>query len=176
MNEHLNVIPLQVDIWSILSDVSIGTWLGFIITIVASFGVLYVRRERQKTKLRRSLIAELEQQDLDRVIKTVKAAQEAVPPGESSESPELDPGELPPAGTLPTQIYTSNTGNLGILSKLEVVDTVAYYSALLTQKSIIQAIRSGENTVAADQKELCDTIPDLEDDRSDLVQLLKDAK
>jgi hypothetical protein len=169
------VLPLQADIWSILTDVSLGTWIGFLVTLIASFGALYLRRERQKTKLRRALVAELEQQDLDRVISTVTAAEEAIPPGEPSESPDLDPAELPPAGTLPTQIYTSNTGNLGILSEDEVEDTVSYYSTLLTQKAIIRTIRSGDGAVAADQKELRETVPDLEDDRTDLVETLEDA-
>lgn len=176
MNTKFNVIPIQVDIWSILADVSIGTWLGFVVTLVASFGVLRVRRERRKTKLRRALVAELEQQDLDRVVSAVNASEAAVPPGESNGNPDLDPSELPPAGTLPTQIYTSNTGNLGILSEDEVTDTVAYYSTLLTQKAIIQAIRSGDGAVAADQKELRDTLPGLEDDRSDLMETLRDAE
>jgi hypothetical protein len=168
--------PLQVDTGSILAEVSIGTWIGFIVTLIASFGVLYVRRERQKNKLRRALIAELEQHDLNRVITAVRASETAVAPDETSENPELEPAELPPAGTLPTQIYTSNTGNLGILSKDEVDDIVEYYSTLLMQKSIIQAIRSGGGAVAADRKELRDTVPSLEDDRSDLVDTLKDAE
>ena len=168
--------PLQVDIWSIFTDVSIGTWIGFIVTLIASFGVLHVRRERQKIKLRRALIAELEQHDLNRVITAVRASEAAVAPGETSENLELEPAELPPAGTLPTQIYTSNTGNLGTLSKNEVDDIVEYYSTLLIQKSIIRTIRSGDDAVAADRKELRDTIPSLEDDRSDLVDTLKDTE
>lgn len=170
------MLPLQADIWSILTDVSIGTWIGFLVTLVASFGVLHVRRERRKTKLRRALVAELEQQDLDRVLKAVNASEAAVPPGGSRESPDLDPSELPPAGTLPTQIYTSNTGNLGILSEDVVTDTVEYYSTLLTQKAIIQAIRSDEGAVSADQKELRDTLPGLENKRTDLVESLNDAQ
>lgn len=170
------MLPLQADIWSILTDVSLGTWIGFLVTLIASFGALYLRRERQKTKLRRALVAELEQQDLDHIINTVTAAEEAVPPGESSEPPDLDPAELPPAGTLPTQIYTSNTGNLGILSEDEVEDTISYYSTLLMQKAIIRAIRSGDGAVTADQKELRETVPDLEDDRTDLVETLEDAE
>lgn len=169
------MLPLQIDIWSILADISIGTWLGFIVTLIASFGAIHVRRERRKTKLRRALAAELKQQDLNRIIKAVNASEAAVPPGESRETPDLDPSELPPAGTLPTQIYTSNTGNLGILSEDEVTDTVSYYSTLLTQKTVIRAIRSGEGAVAADQKELRDTLPDLEKDRTDLVKTLEDA-
>lgn len=155
---------------------SIGTWLGFIVTVATTLGALQVRRRHRKTKLRRALIAELEQQDLHRVINAVNASNAAVPPGESGESPELDPAELPPAGTLPTQIYASNAANLGLLSEEEVTDIVEYYSALLTQKAIIQAIRSGGDAVAADQKELCNTVPDLEEDRSGLVETLKDAE
>lgn len=168
--------PLQVDIWSIVADVSIGTWIGFMATLIASFGVLHVRRERQKIKLRRALIAELEQHDLDRVITAIRTSEAAVAPGEINENPELEPAELPPAGTLPTQIYTSNTGNLGILSKNEVNDIVEYYSTLLMQKSIIQTIRSGDGAVAADRKELRDSFPSLDDDRLDLVATLKDAE
>lgn len=104
--------PLQADVWSILTDVSLGTWLGFLVTIATSLIVLYVRHERKKTNLRRSLIAELEQQDLDRVVSAVTASEAAVPPGEANENPDLDPSELPPAGTLPTQIYTSGMNSV----------------------------------------------------------------
>lgn len=157
-------------------DVSIGTWLGFLATVGTSFGVLYIRRERRKTKLRRSLVAELEQHDLSRVTEAVSASESAVPPDESIERLELEPSELPPAGTLPTQIYTSNTANLGILPEQEVADIVSYYSTLLTQKAIIRDIRSSDDVVTADQKELRDTVPDLNDDHSSLLQTLKDTE
>lgn len=168
------ILP-QIDIWSIITDVSIGTWLGFIVTVATGLLVLYLRREHRKTNLRRSLIAELEQQDLDRVIAAVHASESAVPPDDSMEPTELEPPELPPAGTLPTQIYTSNAANLGILSEQEVQDTVEYYSTLLTQKAIVRAIRSGDGSMVADQKELRETVPELEDDRTSLVQMLKDT-
>lgn len=168
-----NMTPIQANISSILTNISIGTWLGFLITIATSFGVLYARRKRLKTNLRRSLIAELEQQNLTRVIKAIKASESAVPPNGSTERLELEPSELPPAGTLPSQIYMSNAGNLGILSEQEVKDIVEYYSTLHTQKAIIRAIRSDVDAIIADQKELRNTIPKLEEDRTDLVQKLK---
>lgn len=164
---------LQLDISSILTEVSIGTWLGFLVTVFTSFAVLFVRYQRRKTKLRRSLIAELEQQDLDRVITAVDASEAAVPPNGTPDNVDLDPSELPPAGTLPTQIYTSNTANLGILSAREVKDVVEYYSSVLTQKAIIRSIRSNQRTVMADQRELTETIPDLEKDRKSLLENLK---
>jgi hypothetical protein len=172
----ITVLPLQADIWSILTDVSLGTWLGFVVTLITSVGVYLLRRSQQKTKLRRSLVSELEEQDLDRVIKAVNSSESAVPPDDNGESPELDPSELPPAGTLPTQIYTSNAGSLGILSQDEVDDIVSYYSGLLTQKAIINSIRSDNGSMAADQKELRDKITDLEDKRSSLVDTLENAK
>lgn len=172
----ITVLPLQADIWSILTDVSLGTWLGFVVTLIASVGVYLFRRRKQKTKLRRALISELKEQDLDQVIKAVNSSESAVPPDDNGESPELDPSELPPAGTLPTQIYTSNAGNLGILSQDEVDDIVSYYSGLLTQKAIINSIRSDEEPMTADQKELRDKISDLEDKRSSLVDTLENAK
>lgn len=172
----ITVLPLQADIWSILTDVSLGTWLGFAVTLIASVGVYLFRRRQQKTKLRRALISELKEQDLDQVIKAVNSSESAVPPDDNGESPELDPSELPPAGTLPTQIYTSNAGNLGILSQDEVDDIVSYYSGLLTQKAIINSIRSDEEPMTADQKELRDKISDLEDKRSSLIDTLEDAK
>jgi hypothetical protein len=173
---EIPVYPLQADIWSIFTDVSLGTWLGFLITLIASFGVYVYRRKQQKTKLRRSLTSELEQQDLDQVINAVNSSESAVPPDDKGEIPELDSSELPPAGTLPTQIYTSNAGNLGILSQDEVDDIVSYYSGLLTQKAIIESIRSDNEAMTADQKELRNKITDLEDERSSLVDTLENAK
>jgi hypothetical protein len=172
----ITVLPLQADIWFILTDVGLGTWLGFLVTITASFGVYLYRRKNRKKKLRRALISELKEQDLDQVINAVNSSQSAVPPDDNGESPELDPSELPPAGTLPTQIYTSNVGNLGILSQSEIDDIVSYYSGLLTQKAIIESIRTDNEAMAADQKELQDKITDLEDERSSLLDTLENAK
>lgn len=165
--------PLQINIWSLLTDVSIGTWLGFVVTVVSSFGVLQVRRNRRKTKLRRSLLAELEQHDLERIVTAINAAEAAVPPDEKTKNPSFVPSELPPADTLPTEIYTSNAANLGILSGQEVEAVVEYYSSLLTQKAIIHNIRTNDDTVLADQKELSETVPQLEEARMNLLQMLK---
>ena len=85
----ITVLPLQAEIWSILTDVSLGTWLGFVVTLITSIGVYLLRRSQQKTKLRRSLISELEEQDVDRIIKAVNSSESAVPPDDNGESPEL---------------------------------------------------------------------------------------
>lgn len=106
------MLPIQIDIWSFLTDVNLGTWLGFVVTLITSVGVYLLRRSQQKTKLWRSLLSELDEQDLDRVIKAVNSSESAVPPDDNGESPELDPPELTPAGTLPTRIYSSNAGSL----------------------------------------------------------------
>jgi DNA-binding transcriptional regulator YhcF (GntR family) len=85
----------------------------------------------------------------------------------------VEPPELPPAGTLPSHIYESNAGNLGILSSDEVTNTVEYYSSLLTQKAIIESIRTDGEAITPDQKELHDNMPKLEDDRTELIETLK---
>lgn len=165
--------PLQAGITDILTDVSLGTWIGFVVTIITTFGLLIIRWWRRRLKLRRSLIAELEQQDLQSVIEPLQSAEATTNTGSSQDPPPVDPSELPPAGTLPTHIYESNASNLGILSSDEVTDVVEYYSTLLTQKAIIESIRTGGETITPDQKELRDTLPGLEVDRTELIETLK---
>lgn len=164
---------LQAGFTDILTDVSLGTWIGFVVTLITTFGLLLIRWWRRRVKLRRSLIAELEQQDLQSVIEPLQSAETTTNAGGLQDPPSVEPSELPPAGTLPTHIYESNAGNLGILSSEEVTDIVEYYSTLLTQKVIIEFIRTDEDAITADQKELRDTMPGLEDDRTDLIATLK---
>lgn len=165
--------PLQSGLNDILTDVSLGTWIGFVVTLITTFGLLIIRWWRRRVKLRRSLIAELEQQDLQSVIEPLQSAEATTNAGGSQDPPPVEPSELPPAGTLPTHIYESKAGNLGILSSDEVTDIVEYYSTLLIQKAIIKSIRTDEDAITADQKELRDTMPGLEDDRTDLIETLQ---
>jgi len=159
--------------FTILTEVSLGTWIGFVVTIFTTFGLLIFRWWRRREKLRRSLIAELEQQDLQSVIEPLQSAEATTTIGGSQNPPPVEPPELPPAGTLPSHIYESNAGNLGILSSDEVTNTVEYYSYLLTQKAIIESIRTDGEAITPDQKELHDTMPKLEDDRTELIETLK---
>jgi len=80
----------------------------------------------------------------------------------------LKPSEVPPSGTIPTMIYESNIGRLGLLKSDELTDIVQFYSQILHHKAIINAIRQDENVPEPDQEDLYDSITTLEQQRQHL--------
>lgn len=80
----------------------------------------------------------------------------------------LKPSEVPPSGTIPTMIYESNIGRLGLLKSSELTDIVEFYSQVLHHKAIIDAIRQDENVPEPDQEDLYDSITTLEHQRQHL--------
>ncbi len=80
----------------------------------------------------------------------------------------LSPSDVPPAGSIPTTIYESNVGQLGLLCRQDLTDVVEFYSDVLRYKAIITAVRSGEDIPEPDQKDLYDSISSLEHRRRSL--------
>lgn len=83
-------------------------------------------------------------------------------------SEELKPSEIPPIGTIPTVIYESNIGRLGLLKSGELTKLVEFYSKVLHHKAIIDAIRKNEDVPEPDQQDLYKSIQDLEEHRQHL--------
>lgn len=153
----------------ILSGIGTGAILGFFATLLSSFGLLYLRRKHRRDRLRRAIIAELEKQDLERIVESLQTDGLGDVDTEDSEEYPVGPSDLPPADSIPTSIYEGNAGNLGTLPAEEVSEVVEYYSSLLTLKSIIRAIRNDESVLSADKKELHDELPDLESGRGEIL-------
>jgi hypothetical protein len=159
----------------ILSGIGMGAILGFVATLLSSFGLLYLRRKLRRDRLRRAIIAELKKQDLEQIVESLQTDEIGDVDTEDSEDYRVNPSDLPPADSIPTSIYEGNTGNLGTLPAEEVSVVVEYYSTLLTLKSIIRAIRNDETVLSADKKELYEELPGLESDRSQLLITLRSS-
>lgn len=159
--------------FGILSGIETGAVLGFFATLLSSFGLLYLRRKHHRDRLRRAIIAELEKQDLERIVESLQTDGTGDVDTEDSEDYPVDPSDLPPADSVPSSIYEGNAGNLGTLPAEEVSEVVEYYSSLLTLKSIIRAIRNEQSVLSADKKELHEELPDLESDRNQLLTTLR---
>lgn len=156
---------------SFVFDLQIGAVLGFAATLIGSFGVWYLSKRNRRTRLRKALVAELNHQELGRIVESLET-DGPVDSAEDQSEYDVEGSELPPAGALPTTVYQSNAGNLGELPSNEVEDVVEYYSSLESQKAIIQAIRNNEGVLSADKRDLHDRMPELRSDRDDLVTKL----
>jgi hypothetical protein len=150
-------------------DLQVGAVLGFAATLIGSFGVWYLSRQNRKERLRKALIAELNHQELGRIVESLET-DGPVDSEEGQSEYEVAGSELPPDRALPTTVYQSNAGNLGELPSDEVEDVVEYYSSLQSQKAIIKAIRNNkEEVLSADKRDLHNKMPKLSSDRDDLV-------
>lgn len=161
---------------SILAEVSLGTWIGFLVTLIASFGVLVARTWSRRKRLRRALTEEINNQNISRIVESVDSDLDTeLADNDNDNGYQVDASQLPPASSIPTQLYESSAVNIGILPSVEISRLVSYYSLLTTQKGIIQSIRSSEEVAYADKRELCENISDLEQMRSDVLSDLQDS-
>lgn len=153
-------------------NLQIGAILGFAATLFGSFGVWYLSKWNRKKRLRKALVAELNQQELERIVESLET-DGPIDSKDGQSEYEIEGAELPPAGTLPTTMYQSNAGNLGELPSDEIEDVVEYYSSLESQKAIIEAIRNNEEIISADKRDLHNDMPDLRSDRDALITKLE---
>jgi hypothetical protein len=156
---------------SFVFDLQVGAVLGFAATLIGSFGVWYLSKCNRKKRIRKALVAELNHQELGRIVESLET-DGPVDSEEGQSEYEVEGSELPPAGALPTTVYQSNAGNLGELPSDEVNDVVEYYSSLEAQKAIIKAIRNNEEVLSADKRDLHSGMPKLSSDKEDLVDKL----
>lgn len=160
---------------STLTEVSLGTWIGFLVTLVASFGIFVIRIWSKRRRLRRSLAEEINTQNISRITNSINSDIDTeVSTNGSEDEYQVNAAQLPPADSLPTQIYQSSAMNLGILPSVEISELVKYYSLLTTQKGIIRSIRSAEDVAHADKRELCRNMSSLEGMKSDVLSSLRD--
>ncbi|OIB56146.1 hypothetical protein BBD46_19250 [Natrialba sp. SSL1] len=131
--------------------------------------IVYAARQSwERKKLRRALLTEVKQMEgleecadqMDRI---------DPPPGR-----QIQPDDVPAAGTIPTVVYESNAGKIGllkgILGKNELEPVVRFYSKVLRYKSIINDIREDGKTSHADQEDLHDSINEISEMRTDIIE------
>lgn len=90
--------------------------IGILLSAVAGFGVYYLRLHNRRQSLRIALLEELKE------------------PGDALTNIESIP-VLPDEDFIPTEIYESVAGDLGILSENEVRKTVRYYTVAFRLKN-----------------------------------------
>lgn len=141
-----------------------GVIVGVLITFLAGISVYFVRQLVERLKLRKALQVEIQQMS---GIKQCAESMQRINFQPSSRN--LQPDEVPPAGAIPTVVYESNAGRLGLLSASELNDIVAFYSKVLHYKAIIAAVRREEGVPNPDQKDLYNSIGDLQEQRNGIT-------
>jgi hypothetical protein len=142
--------------------------VGVVVSFASAMIVYAARQSWERRKLRRALLAEVEQMvGLEECSKQMDRIDP--PPGR-----EIQPDDVPAAGTIPTVIYESNAERVGLLrgalGKDELVPVVRFYSRVLRYKSIIADIHSNGKTSDADQEDLYDHIEDVAEERTHILE------
>lgn len=143
---------------------TIPAWVSIAATVLGGGILAYaVRQVWSGHKLKKALKTEIQS------MKGLKNCKNSMNSRKSSPSNKpISPSDVPPAGSIPTNIYESNVGRLGLLRRQDLIDVVEFYSDVLRYKSIITAVRSGEDIPEPDQKDLYDSISSLEHRRQTL--------
>lgn len=143
-----------------------------VVGVFASFAsamIVYAARQFwERKKLRRALLTEVEQ--MEGLEECANQMNRIDPPPRR----ELQPDDVPAGGTIPTVIYESNAGNIGLLKgtlgKDELESVVSFYSKVLRYKSIINDIRADGKTSHADQEDLYDSIDEIASQRAQIME------
>jgi len=143
---------------------TVPAWLSVAATLLSGGIVAYaVRQVWSGHKLKKALKTEIES------MKGLKNCKNSMNSRQSSPSEKpLSPSDVPPEGSIPTTIYESNVGRLGLLRRGDLQNIVDFYSDTLRYKSIITAVRNGEDIPEPDQDDLYDSIASLEARRQSL--------
>lgn len=143
---------------------SVPPWISFAATLLSGGVIAYIIRQIWTgIKLKRAIKAEISSM---RGLKNCSDSMAAR--GSSPSSSDITPSEVPPAGTIPTIIYEANVSRIGVLRWKYLSRVVKFYSDTLHYKSIINAIRSEEEVPEADQRDLYNSIGELEEKRQSL--------
>lgn len=141
---------------------------GVIVSFVSALGVYAARQSWERKKLRRALLTEISQMNgLNECANQMNRI--SGPPGRS-----IKPDDVPAPGSIPTTIYESNAGNIGLLSGLreprQMEEVVSFYSKCLRYKSIIADIRSDGDTSDTDQEDLYDHIEEVREHQKKIIE------
>jgi hypothetical protein len=143
---------------------TVPAWLSVAGTLLSGGLVAYaVRQFWSGYKLKKALKTEIES------MKGLESCKNSMKSRQSSPSDKpLSPSDVPPEGSIPTTIYEENVGRLGLLRRGDLQKIVDFYSDVLRYKSIIIAVRKGEDIPEPDQDDLYDSIASLESRRQSL--------
>ncbi|MHC3439524.1 hypothetical protein ACYJ1Y_15890 [Natrialbaceae archaeon A-gly3] len=145
-----------------------STVVGVIASFASAMIVYAARQSWERTKLRRALLTEVNQMEGIKECAD-QMARVNEPPGR-----QLRPDDVPAEGTIPTGVYESNTGNIGLLrgiiGKDELESVVEFYSKVLRYKSIIREIKKDGFVSNSDQEDLYDSIQSVEEQREQIVE------
>lgn len=142
--------------------------VGVAVSFASAMAVYAARQSWERQKLRQALLTEVQQMEgLEECSNQINRIDP--PPGR-----QIQPDDVPAGGTIPTVIYESNAGKIGLLrgplSEDELEPVVRFYSKVLRYKSIINNIRSEGQTSDADQEDLYDSIGDIAEQRNQIVE------
>lgn len=139
-------------------------WLSLAATLLSGGIIAYaVRQFWSGHKLKKALKTEIESMNGLQNCKNSMNSRKSAP----SNKP-LTPSDVPPEGSIPTMIYEENVERLGLLRRKDLKKIVGFYSDVLRYKSIISAVRAGEEIPEPDQNDLYDTISKIENRRQSL--------
>ena len=155
----------------VLKHPAIGNSFLLIASVIGIIGsyILYRNRLRNnRQKLKRALAFEVSQmKKLNEAADTLEGL--SSPPPES----RLSASKVPPAEAFPTEVYESNTSDLGLLTDQELKDVVDFYTSMLRYKGIIDALRKDpEEVPMPDHETIADSIPELSQERDELIKTL----
>lgn len=151
---------------SILPD---STVVGVLLSVLSAVLIYSVRQVWEKHKLKRALLTEVEQMTgIEACAEHLETVNE--PPGR-----QLNPNDMPASGSIPTTVYESSAGKIGLLGSLvrgnsELQNAVEFYSEVLRYKSIMNNISDGNDVPHNDQEDLYDNISDLAENRKWIIQ------
>jgi hypothetical protein len=141
--------------------------LASIIGIAGSFILYEKRKSDNRAKLKRALAFEIREMDLEETVDTLESIND--PPPQT----RLNEAQIPPADALPTTVYESNTGDLGLLDESEIDEVVDFYTTIIKYKSVIRAIREDpDEAPMPDHETLVNQISDISERQDELLGLL----
>lgn len=143
---------------------NIPSWVKIAISLISGgLGAYIVRQFIERWKLKKSLKSEIKEMSGLERCKQAMQNRNRKPSNEN-----LKPEEIPPEGSIPTNIFEANVQRLGLLKSKDLENVVGFYSRVLYYKSIIKEIRSGKDVPDPDQNDFYESIATVEERRQKL--------
>lgn len=144
--------------------VNVPEWVSIAVTLLSGGIVAYgIRQFWSGYKLKKALKSEIHSmKGLENCMNSMVSRQT------SPSNKPLTPSDVPPVGSIPTNIYEANIGQLGLLRRGDLSKIVEFYSDVLRYKAIIASVRAGEDIPEADENDFYTSIQSLEERRQSL--------
>ncbi|WP_283403827.1 hypothetical protein [Halorubrum sp. DM2] len=156
---------LLTAIYAVATDsTTIGLVIGIATTFTSAILTYNYRQNKEKEKLVGALTAEIGQmRGIEQCANSMEKRNSK--PSEGG----LDPDSLPPGKSIPTVVYESNAGRIGLLDQETQDKYVEFYSKVIQYKSIMSAARSDGGVPDADLDDLYNSIEELSETRKSLI-------